>query len=227
VPRPAAWGPDEWANDDWIDPKHRFDVVAEIDGEVVGTAMWAIEGSGAEGFSQRVVAVRDLLAVSPEAERVLWGFLGDIDLTVTVRAWNRPPDDALPWLLTDARHARTTSVRDWLWLRPIDTAALLSGRTYGASGSLTIAVDDPFLGLAETAGTFTIDGGPDGAKCLPSTEEPDIVLGAADLGAVALGGIRPSVLARAGRIHASDAVALRTADAMFGADREPYASTWF
>jgi hypothetical protein len=35
------------------------------------------------------------------------------------------------------------------------------------------------------------------------------------------------VLARAGRIHATSPAALRTADAMFVADREPYASTWF
>jgi predicted acetyltransferase len=227
VSRPDAWWPDEWAHEDWIDPKRRFDVVAEIDGEVVGTAMWAVEGDWIDGYTHKTVAVRDLLAVSPEAELVLWHFLANIDQTIGVRAWNRPLDDLLPWLLTDARHVRTTSVRDFLWLRPIDTAALLSGRTYAEAGSLTVRVEDPFLELPETAGTFTIDGGPDGAKCLASGNEPDLVLAAAELGAIALGGVRPSLLARAGRIHASDPAALQRADAMFVADREPYASTWF
>jgi len=35
------------------------------------------------------------------------------------------------------------------------------------------------------------------------------------------------VLERAGRIGAPDRDALARADAMFGADREPSASTWF
>ena len=52
------------------------------------------------------------------------------------------------------------------------------------------------------------------------------MLDAADLGAVVLGGTRPSTLARAGRLHADPAV-LGRADAMFVADRDPWASTWF
>jgi hypothetical protein len=53
------------------------------------------------------------------------------------------------------------------------------------------------------------------------------VLDAAELGAVVLGGVRPSVLARAHRIGVPDHDVLVQADAMFGAGREPYASTWF
>jgi predicted acetyltransferase len=227
VSRPAAWWVDEWASEDWIDHKRRFDVLLDIDGEPAGHAIYAIEGDWRDGFTQKVVAVRDLLAVSPEAELALWHYLANIDQTIAVRAWNRPLDDALPWLLADARHVRTTSVRDFLWLRPIDTAALLGSRTYGCDGTLTLAVSDPFLDLEPTAGTFTLDGGPDGAKCLRTDAEPDVVLDAARLGAIVLGGVRPSVLARAGRLHATDANALARADAMFGADRDPYASTWF
>jgi hypothetical protein len=39
--------------------------------------------------------------------------------------------------------------------------------------------------------------------------------------------VRPSLLARAGRLQASGPDALRRADAMFGTEREPYARTWF
>ena len=182
---------------------------------------------GARATREKVVAVRDLLAVSPEAELALWHYLANIDQTVAVRAWNRPLDDALPWWLTDARHARVTNVRDFLWLRPIDTAALLAARTYGIDGTLTLQVRDPFLGLDATEGTFTIDGGPDGAQCGRTDAEPDLVLDAAELGAVVLGGVRPSTLARAGRLEAADPAALARADTMFAADREPHAATWF
>lgn len=227
VSRPAVWWVDEWASEDWIDPKRRFDVLLDIDGEPAGHAIYAIEGDWREGFTQKVVAVRDLLAVSPEAELALWQYLTNIDQTIAVRAWNRPLDDALPWLLTDVRHVRTTNVRDFLWLRPIDTAALLGSRTYGCDGTLSLAVTDPFLELEPTVGTFTLDGGPDGAKCLRSDAEPDLVLDASRLGAIVLGGVRPSVLVRAGRLQVRDPNVLARADAMLGADRDPYASTWF
>jgi predicted acetyltransferase len=227
VARPDDWWVDEWASVDWIDAKRRFDVVVDIDGVPAGHAIYAVEGEYREGFSDKVVNVRDLLAVSQEAELALWAFLANVDQTVAVRAWNRPLDDALPWLVTDARHVRTRGVRDFLWLRPIDTAALLASRTYGAEGRLTLTVADPFLGLDATAGTFTIDGGPDGATCRRTEQSPDLVLDAAELGAILLGGVRPSVLERARRIGVPDRAVLARADAMFGADREPYASTWF
>ena len=211
VSRPDAWWVDEWASDEWIDAKRRFDVIVEIDGEPAGHAMYAVDGDYRHGFSDKVVVVRDLLATSPEAELALWHFLAEIDQTVAVRAWNRPLDDALPWLLTDARQVRTIGVRDFLWLRPIDTAALLAARTYGIEGALTVRVSDPTLELAATAGTFTIDGGPDGAACRrrDADVDVDLVLDAAELGAVLLGGVRPSVLARAGRVGVEDRDALR------------------
>jgi len=227
VSRSEPWWVDEWASEDWIDPKRRFDVLLDLDGEPAGHAIYAVDGAWREGFTEKAVVVRDLLAVSPDAELALWHFLANIDQTIAVRAWNRPLDDVLPWLLTDARHVRTTGVRDFLWVRPIDTCALLAARTYGREGSLTLAVADDFLELDATAGVFTVDGGPDGAKCLRSDAEPDLVLDAAELGAIVLGGVAPSVLARAGRIRCADRADLTLADAMFGADRDPYASTWF
>jgi predicted acetyltransferase len=224
VSRPDPWWGEEWASPEWIDAQRRFDVIVDIDGAPAGHAIYAIEG---EHHSDKIVAVRDLLAVCAEAELALWHFFANIDLTSAVRAWNRPLDDTLSWLFTNDRHVQTTRVRDFLWLRPIDTAALLGARSYGTDGVLTLAVADPTLGLDATEGTFTVDGGAAGASCDRSDREPDLVLDAAALGAIVLGGVRPSVLARAGRLRASDPGALTRADAMFATDRDPYASTWF
>ncbi len=49
----------------------------------------------------------------------------------------------------------------------------------------------------------------------------------ADLGAAYLGGVRPSELARAGRIDELVPGALRRADALFAAERAPWCSTMF
>jgi predicted acetyltransferase len=129
--------------------------------------------------------------------------------------------------LTDGRQVRTESLRDFLWLRPIDTCGLLAARTYGASGSLVIDVVDPFLDLEETVGRFRVEGGPDGASCTRTQDPPDLALDAAALGAITLGGTRPSRLARGGLVTAVDPARLALADLMFGAEREPYGATWF
>ena len=229
VSRPDFWWPGEWAPEDWIDPRRRFDVVVEFDGVVEGYAMYAVDGEWKDGFTEKVVAVRDLIAATPAAEAALWQYLFNVDLTVGVRAWNRPLDDALPWLITDPRQIRTAQVRDSLWVRPLDTAAFLAARTYGAEGSLTIAVTDRFLGDVPTAGVFTLTVSRDGAECTraPGSAVPDVVLDAAELGAISLGAFRPSQLARAGRIVAANPAAIDRADAMFRTVREPNASTWF
>jgi hypothetical protein len=64
-------------------------------------------------------------------------------------------------------------------------------------------------------------------RCEPSDAEPDVVLGAAELGAVLLGDTRPSTLVRSGRLHATTAGVAERADLLFSAERLPYAFTWF
>lgn len=226
VSRPDAWWADEWAPSDWIDRRHRFDVVYEVDGEIEGYAMYAIDGEWSDGYSQKFVAVRDLLATTPRAEHALWHYLFHIDQTVELRAWHTPLDSPLPWLLTDPREVRTVNRRDWLWLRPIDTAALLGGRTYGADDDLAIAVVDPFLALEETVGTFGVTSEAGATTCRRTDREPDLRMDADALGAIVLGGFAPSVLGRAGRITA-DPDSLRRADAMFRTERAPFGFSWF
>ncbi len=227
VSRSGAWWTDEWFDADDVDPNRRFDVVVEDGGEVVGHALYAVEGPWTDGFTQKVVLVRDLVAATDAAEAALWRYLLEIDQTVGVRAWNMAPDLLLPWLLTDARQVRTESVRDFLWIRPIDTAALLAARTYPTGGSLVIEITDPFLGLDATAGRFLLDGGDTGATCARTDRAPDLAMTVDVLGAICLGGVRPSTVARSGRLIAADASVLARADAMFRAEREPYAFTWF
>jgi predicted acetyltransferase len=129
--------------------------------------------------------------------------------------------------LTDAREVRTVSRRDWLWLRPIDTATLLASRSYGAHDDLVINVADPFLDLDETVGCFLVMGEAGGSSCERTDREPDLRLDADALGAILLGGFAPSVLIRAGRIAVRDDDVVRRADAMFRGERAPFGFTWF
>lgn len=225
VSRPDFWWPGEWAPKEVV--KHRFDVVYEVDGRVDGYAVYGIDGEWSEGFAQKSVLVHDLAAVTPEAELALWRYLCDVDLTTEIHAWVMPVDLELPWRLTDSRQVRTTSVRDWLWLRPVDLPTFLGARTFGVDGRLVLEVRDAMRPDGAAAGRFVLEGGPDGALCTRTNDEPDLVLDVAELSAVSLGAVAPSALARANRVEARSDSVLATADRMFAAGRAPHAFTWF
>ncbi len=227
VSRPDPWWPDEWAPSDWVDPRRQFTVVYEAAGVVEGFALYAFEGEWSHGISNQIVGVRDLVASGPAAEVALWQYLLDLDLTVGIRAANVALDSLLPWLLDDQRQFRTESVRDALWLRPIDSARLLTARTYGAVGDLVVEIADPFLHLDETEGRFRLRNDGDGVSCERTDREADLVMDCSMLGALALGGVAPSVLARAGRVAVGDDRTLALADAMFRAEQQPFPYTWF
>jgi predicted acetyltransferase len=221
VSRPSVWWEGEWW--DTRDTAPRFDVVFEGEHGPEGFALYAVDGQWSEGESFKSLFVRDFVAATPAAAAGLWQYLGNVDLIRTIKAWNVPADTALPWLLTDPRAMKVTSRRDFLWLRPVDVCAFLGARTYAVDGRLVLEVVDD----GPAAGRYELDGGPDGATCTRTDAEPHLVLGADALGMIALGGFRPSVLARAGWIHAPEIGAASFADVMLAADQEPTAYTWF
>jgi predicted acetyltransferase len=225
VSRPSFWWPGEWVAKEHA--KNRFDVIYELDGRVDGYAVYNVEGTWTEGFSDKTVAVHDFVAATPQAEAALWQYLCDVDLTSWVTYWNAAPDIELPWLLRDSRQVRTTSFRDALWLRPVDTAAFLAARTYATDETITLEVADETRPAGAAAGRFRLDGASGGTSCVRTEGAPDLVLGVEALGAISLGGTTPSTLARAGRIEERAPGALARADRMFAADRAPYAHTWF
>ncbi|NNE10643.1 MAG: GNAT family N-acetyltransferase, partial [Ilumatobacter sp.] len=101
----------------------------------------------------------------------------------------------------------------------------LSARTYATDDELVLDID-----LGDDDGgveRWRVSGGPDGAQAKRVRKKPDLTLDRASLGAIYLGGVRPSSLARAGRLEARNADVLRRADLFFLADRLPHCSTGF
>jgi predicted acetyltransferase len=227
VSRPAVWWDGEWAPPSPGPVKQRFDVVYEVHGRVDGYAMYVVDGTWTNGFANNTVAVHDLVAATPEAEAALWQHVCGIDLTQRVTHWHVPLDTELPWLLADTRQMRTTALRDWLWLRPVDATALLAARRYATAERLVIEVLDPMRPLGEASGRFLLEGGPDGAACARTEAAVDIEIGVGALGSICLGGIAGSVLARVGQVEERTPGALAALDRMFAADRDPFAFTWF
>jgi predicted acetyltransferase len=189
-----------------------------------GYAVYRLKHEWGEGSPRGTLRVDEIVARSPAALAAMWRFCIGIDLAAEIEAWNRPVDDALIHLLTDLRGLRPR-LHDSLWLRPIEVAALLSARRYPIEGKLRLLVADDVCEWV--AGTYELDGGPDGAYCRAAGGEPDLELTAADLGAIVLGGVRPSALLAAGRIAEGTPGAARRADAMFGWDSAPWTTFVF
>jgi predicted acetyltransferase len=185
----------------------------------------ANEGDWGHGLADGSIVVEELDATDDEVEAALWQYVLDVDLVRHVRADARPVDEPLRWRLADPRRLKTVELFDHLWLRLVDVPAALSARRYGLDDRLVVDVSDPFRPGGE--GRFVVEGGSDGASSRPTAEDADLALGVADLGALYLGGVSATTLARAGRVEERSSGALRAADAFFASATAPWCCTPF
>jgi predicted acetyltransferase len=227
VSRVDAWWPNEYFYVEKDEKGARFFAVHESSsGEVDGYASYVFLPRWEAGLNRARLDVWEVVATEPAARAALWRYLCDVDLVETISAEHVALDEPLRWLLAESRRMRVTRLGDWLWVRPVDVAALLGARRYAAEGRVVLDVaDDGRPGAA--AGRFALDGGPDGAECTRTTVDPDLALGVADLGAVSLGGVSFSALARAGLVEERTPGALARADSMFASEPAPFGMTWF
>ncbi len=194
------------------------------DGVAQAWASYKVESRTTDGRPNGTADVADLCGATPAAEARLWRFLTELDLIATVKAVDRPVDDVLPWLLTDARAAKPSGARDFLWVRPLDVAALLAARDYTTAGRVVLeVVDDQQL----SAGRFELDASPSGVSCDATTRSADLTLPVKALGAASLGGIRLSTLHAAGWLDEHVPGSVAVADGVLAWPVSPWCNTWF
>jgi predicted acetyltransferase len=169
--------------------------------------------------------VLELVAATPEAHNALWYALLNVDLVGTITRHWMPLDDPLPLMLENARAVRTEQLRDCLWLQPRDIEAMLRARTYGTDDAFVLEVHAAAPDAAPVR--WSVEGGPGGATASRTRRRPDLVLGQAALGAIYLGGLRPSYLATGRLIQERTTGALRRADLFFSGDRLPFTQNPF
>lgn len=196
----------------------------ETDGVGDGYARYRIRGDWDERGPKGAIEVLEAIAVTPDAERELWSYLLNIDLTASIRARNLPVDTPLRFFLAEPRRLGLT-VSDGLWLRLVDLPRALERRGYAGRDRLVLEVRDAFL--PENDGRWELEAMPDGARVAPCTSDPDLVLAASDLGATYLGGVRFAELALAGRIEECTPGAIMRADALFTTPLLPWCPGMF
>lgn len=227
----AVARPKPWWGDEFFDPRPRprgipYAVVFESDRGIDGLASYWVRRDPANQEAG-TVDVFDVIPATDEAGRALWQFLCGIDLTTTIHSDNVPLDTPLPWMLVSPRAMQVTGVADWLWLRVLDAPRALEARGYAVEGRLVLELRDDLRPDGGAAGRFTLDAGPDGASAARTDASPDLVLRVDDFGGAYLGDTRFGVLAQTGRVEEHTDGAVARADAMFAADRAPFAWTHF
>jgi predicted acetyltransferase len=188
-----------------------------------GFASWKVKPDWNAGHPAHELTLIDMVAITPEAHAALWHTVLSVDLVGPVHSFRAVSlDDALPYIVDDQRAVRTTNVNDMLWLHLRDIGAALRARTYGTDDELVVEVD-----LDDRTERWRIAGSPEGAEVGKVRSRPHLRMNRGALGAIYLGGVRPSTLARAGRLSADDPTILRRADTFFMADRLPHCVTGF
>ena len=200
-----------------------YRVLYEADGEPQGFATYRIKMDWDTG-PRGELRIDALITTSSQAYAALWRYLLNVDLISKVRAWMRPPEEPIRFLLSDSRQPKTT-IEDGIWLRLVDVPAALERRRYASEGRLVLAIRDEFCPWND--GVFEVEGGPEGARCRKSDSPPDIEIGAGDLASIYLGGNRVHILQDAGRLTEKRAGAVARAEAMFAVERAPWCPTHF
>ncbi|MGW8783361.1 GNAT family N-acetyltransferase [Streptomyces sp. NPDC055796] len=221
VGRNARWwnlatGMEEMATRPYKDKFHAVYRTAE--GEAAGLAVYGADDHWTDGkVPLNTVQVKDLIAVTPEAQRALWHFLCSIDWVLKVRTGYRAPDDLVARLLPDPRAAAIVTASDFLWVRVLDVVRALGARTYAVPGVLVLEVADP---AGPAAGRYRLDAGT--GECAATEEPADLRLDASALGSLYLGDESAVRLGALGRIVEERPGALALADAVFRTARRPW-----
>lgn len=179
---------------------------------VEGYVVWTLEQG--EPHAEVALQVRELAALTVDAERELWALVGAQRDQVAVVHADVAADDPIEQALVDADRARfgdgdiehtLGEVASGPLVRVLHTVRALEARGWLAEGTLVLQVGDETLELTAKAGRATV---------LPSHAEPHVHLDAGALAAVAFGALPAARAARLGWLTARDSRALALAEAL-------------
>ena len=189
----------------------KFYAVHETAGSADGYAIYRVKHDWTGSVPNSELHVQEIMALNPEALRETWRFIFGVDLIKTIRTRSSAPNEPLLQMLAEPRRVGLR-VRDGLWLRVVDVAAALAGRAYSADGSVVLEVRDEFL--PDAGGRWRLTTAQGEGHAQQTDDAAELVLDAADLGAIYLGAFSLADLARADRTIELAPGARARADAM-------------
>ncbi len=216
-----------WDAHTLADPEHHREgagplmrAVWELDGDAAAYALCRVHSQwGDDGVPSGHVFVNELIATTPVATREMWRFVLGIDLVARVKGWMQPVDDPLFHMLEEPRRLRPM-LHDGLWLRIADVKSALEARAYPADGSLVFELSDSFC--PGNQGRYKLEAKGGEARVDYASEEPELTMSIAELGACYLGGSSFAQLMRAGRVIEHEPGVTQRADELFRWERAPW-----
>jgi predicted acetyltransferase len=201
-----------------------FAIYREEAGRVQGYVQYRIKSDWDYRVPRGLVEIDELLAATDDAYAALWRHCIGLDLVKTVTAENRPPLEALPWLLSDRRAVQQRGRADLLWVRLLDIPAALIARRYRVEDRLVLEVTDSWR---QCTSRLALEAGAAAVTCVATDDPPELTIEVADLSAAYLGGTPLWPAAAAGRAIEHRCGAVASFDRLFGTDRHPFCGTWF
>jgi predicted acetyltransferase len=159
------------------------------------------------------VDVVELVAITPEARRSLWGFLGTLGDQAAEIEIEVADDDAVAFALTDIDDGRFGDERveheigslvAGPTLRLLDVAMALRARGYAHEGDLTLGLERDRWAMRVRAGRATME---------QTGDTPSLTTDTRTLASITFGGLRVRAAAELGLVRGTDD-ALGLADAM-------------
>jgi predicted acetyltransferase len=198
-------------------------VVYEVDGRAEAYAVYKTKGEYNHRGSFSQLNVEEAIGSTSRGTREIWRYLHSVDLMRTLKAWRLPPDHPLLASLAEPRRLGAT-IGDGLWLRILDVAPALEGRTYGldgrADGRLVIELQDGFCPW--NAGRWSLDVAAGRARATRTEADADLDMDANALASLFLGGFTATALAAAGRVTELRQGGLAAADGLFPTALKPW-----
>lgn len=182
---------------------------------ILGYAIYLVERGQQAGATRFLsLTVRELVWQTPAAHRALINYLAGYDLAAKVSVWQLPTDDPLFYMAQEPRelHAEAS---DGTLVRLVDVAAALEGRGYDAEGRISFTLADELCPWNAGAWELSVEGGHGRVRRPGKADDGALCLNQRALAMLSSGYTSATLLARMGLISASDASALRCADALF------------
>jgi len=198
-------------------------VVYETDGGPEAYAVYKTKSEWNVRGPSCLLTVEEAVGSTVRGTREIWRYLLNVDLVRTLKTWRLPSDHPLFALAAEPRRLGTT-MGDGLWIRILDVAAALEGRTFGidgdGEGELTFDLSDAFCPWNAGRWRMVVDGGR--ARVTRTESEPDLAMDANDLASLFLGGFTATSLAEAGRVVEERPGGLGKADRLFVTALKPW-----
>lgn len=157
------------------------------DGQPIGYASFRRDSDWSDlGVASGSVTMREIFAESDAALLALARRLTTLDLTTSIKIWDRRMDDPLLWWAGGPRYINVR-VGDSLWLRLVDVPRALAQRGYASPVDVVLGIADAYCPWNSGRWRLTIDDAGQ-AHCSRTQDDADLELPVQALAAAYLGG---------------------------------------